>query len=58
MTTDEARIDVHGTQFCLSGWKVDAPHDLRYNGKGKQTYTCRNCDATISKVDLKAASDA
>lgn len=58
MTQDPVRSQTHGVKFCLTGWKTDAPHELRYNGKAKQTYICRNCDATISKADLKAATDA
>jgi len=58
MTTEQPKAEVHGVQFCLSGWRTDAPHELRYNGKVNQTYTCRNCAATITKADLKAATDA
>jgi len=58
MTAEQPKATAHGVRFCLTGWRVDAPHMLRYNGKVQQTYTCWNCDDTITKAALKAATDA
>ena len=51
MTIEEVR-------FCQSGGRVGLPHELGYNGKANQSYTCRNCAVLISKRELKGKTDA
>jgi hypothetical protein len=42
---------------CNTGNHVGEPHTWLYRGKVAQTYTCRNCQLTVTKANLKEATD-
>jgi len=50
--------ETQNPRFCVTGVKVGWPHVFRYNGKVRQSYTCWSCALTVSKLELKEATDA
>ncbi len=52
MTTETVNYWTHGPKTDMR------PHEWRYLGREKQAYVCVVCQLRVTKVELKAETDA
>lgn len=52
MTTEGVNYYTHGTG------NARRRHDWRYLGKEKQAYVCMECELRVTKLELRAGTDA